>query len=50
MGRIHKYLNKLRVYQRRQVVRGKRQAWPGRAAARRMGEGASTSGHIFATP
>lgn len=40
MGRIHKYLNKLHVYQRRQVVRGKRQAWPGRAAVRRMDEGA----------
>lgn len=32
MGRIHKYLNKLHVYQSRQVVRGKRQAWPRRAA------------------
>ena len=27
MGRIHKYLNKVHVYQSRQVVRGKRQAW-----------------------
>lgn len=35
MGRIHKYLNKVHVYQSRQVVRGKRQAWlPGSEARR----------------
>lgn len=37
MGRIHKYLNKVSVYQSRQVVRGKRQAWPGRESAYYIG-------------
>lgn len=35
MGRIHKYLNKVHVYQSRQVVRGKRQAWS-RSSAERL--------------